>query len=75
MGCGNSDGTGPGSGDAVASVAVTPDATTITTLLETLQFSASAHNANGDTIPSQPFEWASSEVSVATVSPSGLVTP
>jgi alpha-tubulin suppressor-like RCC1 family protein len=75
MGCGNSDGTGPGSGDPVASVAVAPDATTITTLLETLQFSASAHNASGDTIPSQPFEWSSSKVSVATVSPSGLVTP
>ena len=75
MGCDNSDGTGPGGGDAVASVAVAPDATTITTLLETVQFTASAHNASGDTIPGQPFVWSSSDVTVATVSPSGVVTP
>ena len=78
-GCGGSDSTGP-SGDSpppapnVASVVVTPAATTFATLGETVQLSASASDASGNTISGETFTWSSSSTSVATVSSSGLVT-
>ena len=75
-GCGGSDGTGPNDdGRSVASVVVAPDANTFTTLIETLRFTASAHDASGDPIPGKAFVWSSSIDSVVTVSASGLVSP
>jgi uncharacterized protein YjdB len=59
----------------VASVVVNPGATTLVSLDETVQLSASAQDANGNPVPSQTFGWTSSDNGVATVEAStGVVT-
>ena len=69
-GCGD-DSTGPG--PQVNRVIVEPDTATIIAG-GTLQLKATLLAANGDTITGRPVEWSSSNDSIATVSPSGLVT-
>ncbi len=58
----------------LAGVEVTPPSATITSLAETVQLAASAHDANGNAIAGTTFTWESSDESIATVSTSGLVT-
>ncbi len=72
--CDGDDG-GPGMTAPVASVEVTPASSTLTSLGEQLQLSATARDAGGTAISGKPFTWSSSDESVATVSASGLVTP
>jgi uncharacterized protein YjdB len=55
-------------------VTVTPDAATLESLGETVQLTATASDAEGNTIADKVFTWESSDESVATVSDSGLVT-
>ena len=77
--CGGEEAAGPGQQQqppppTVASVVVTPSTATLVSLGETVQLTASAQDASGTAIPGQTFTWSSSDGSVATVSPSGLVT-
>jgi uncharacterized protein YjdB len=58
----------------VAAVTVTPAATTITALGETVQLAAMAQDGNGNAVAGKTFTWASSDVDIATVSNSGMVT-
>lgn len=58
----------------IASVVVTPATSTLTFLGETVQLSASAQDASGNTLPGMTFTWSASDQSIATVSASGLVT-
>ena len=58
----------------VASVAVDPAADTLPALGDTLRLSAEALDANGNAVAGEEFAWESSDVSVATVDASGLVT-
>ncbi len=58
----------------VASVAVTPASATLVSFGETAQLTASAQDASGNTISGKTFTWSSSDVSIATVSSSGLAT-
>ena len=58
----------------VATVAVTPDATTLVSLDETVQLSAAAQDANGHEVAGKDFTWESSDEVVVTVSAAGLVT-
>ncbi len=60
--------------ESVASVAVTPSTATLVSLGETVQLAASAQEASGNTISGKTFTWSSSDVSIATVSSSGLAT-
>ena len=57
----------------VASVEVSPSADTIG-LGSTLQLAAEGFDENGDAVESVQFSWASSDVAIATVDASGLVT-
>ena len=59
---------------SVASVVVTPSTATLVSLGETVQLTASARDARGNSISGQGFTWSSSEPSVATVTPTGLAT-
>ncbi len=60
---------------SVSSVVLTPaSATTFRTVGRTLQVTASARTASGETLPGIVFNWASSNTAVASVSGSGLVT-
>ncbi|MGD2069864.1 MAG: Ig-like domain-containing protein, partial [Gemmatimonadota bacterium] len=76
--CGGGDGTtGPGGDDddgdvTITSVTVSP-ATASVAVGETVQLSASAQASDGSSV-STSFEWTSQDVSVATVSSSGVVT-
>ena len=74
--CGGEESTDPGQTlpPAVASVVVTLTSATLVALGETLQLTASASDANGNTISGKTFTWSSSDESIATVSASGLVT-
>ena len=74
--CGVEESTDPGQTlpPAVASVVVTPTSATLVSLGETLQLTASASDANGNTISGKTFTWSSSDANVATVSASGLTT-
>ncbi len=58
----------------VATVAVIPPSTTLTSIGETAQLVASALDANGHGIAGKDFTWESSDETVATVSPAGLLT-
>ena len=58
----------------VASVAVDPAADTLPALGDTLRLSAEALDANGNAVADAELVWESSDVSVATVNASGLVT-
>ena len=76
--CGGDKGTGPTTGSTgpapVASVVVTPNTHTLTSIDATQQFQASARDAAGATISGKVFVWTSSSSAVATVDPTGLVT-
>lgn len=67
--CGN-DSTEP----QVASVIVTPDASTIQFLGSTTQFTARAEDSGGNTVDGVTFTWESSNTTVATVDASGRAT-
>jgi uncharacterized protein YjdB len=58
----------------VASVSVTPATSTLASLGENVQLSATAKDANGNPVAAQAITWASSNTSVAMVGPTGLVT-
>jgi alpha-tubulin suppressor-like RCC1 family protein len=53
---------------------VTPSSTTLVALGETVQLTPSASDASGNSISGKTFTWSTSDVNVATVSSSGLVT-
>ena len=76
--CGGDKGTGPTTTSTgpkpVASVVVTPDTHTLTSIDATQQFQASARDAAGATISGKSFTWSSSSLPVATVNSTGLVT-
>jgi uncharacterized protein YjdB len=59
---------------AVAAVVVTPLSTTLTSIDETAQLTASARDANTHPIAGATFTWESSDGNVVTVSTNGLVT-
>lgn len=58
----------------VASIEVTPDTSTLVSLNETSQLTATARDANNTAMSGLTFTWGSSDEAVATVSSSGLVT-
>ena len=58
----------------VSSVVVGPPRATITALGDTLRLEALAFDANGYSVASAEFSWASSDAAIATVDTSGLVT-
>ena len=58
----------------VASVKVTPDTVTLTTLGLTHQFTAQAFDSNTNVVPGQSFTWTTSNALIATVNASGLAT-
>jgi hypothetical protein len=75
--CGSKDTVGPGTGNGtptVTTVVVTPGNATLISLGETVQLTASAHDANGNTIVGKTFTWSSSDEGLAMVSSTGLVT-
>ena len=51
-----------------------PAADTLLSLGDTVQLTASARDASGNTIPDKRFAWSSSDESIATINSSGLVT-
>ena len=76
--CGGESGTEPSTESTgpvpVASVAVTPNTQTLTSIDATQQFQASAKDAAGATIAGKSFTWSSSSLPVATVNSTGLAT-
>ena len=74
--CGDEETTGPGQTlqPAVFSVVFTPASAALVSLGETVQLTANALDANGNTISGKTFTWSSSDQTIATVSSSGLVT-
>lgn len=77
LACGGKDTVGPGTGNGtptVASVVVTPGNVTLVSLGETVQLTASARDASGNTISGKTLAWSSSDENIATVSSSGLAT-
>ena len=59
---------------AVGAVAVSPAAATLVARGDTVRLTAEATDANGHAVAGAEFEWSSSDVAVATVDASGLVT-
>ena len=59
---------------SVASVEVSPSVDELTALGATVQLTAEAFDANGHAVAGAEFSWESSDVAVATVDESGLVT-
>jgi Leishmanolysin/Bacterial Ig-like domain (group 2) len=55
-------------------VLVTPDTVVLTSLGATKQFSAIVLDQRGDTIPASPVTWASTDLAVATIDSTGLLT-
>ena len=70
--CGGDDGTGPEE-PVVASVAITPANVSLVFVGEELQLSAEARDGADAIVGGTVFAWTSSNTSVATVGPSGLV--
>ena len=58
----------------VARVEMSPDSTTLRSIDDTVQLSATATDANGNAISGATITWSSSDETVATVSSAGLVT-
>ena len=58
----------------MATVAVTPDMLALTALGQTTQLTAEVRDQHGNEIPRAGVAWSSSDVSVASVDGSGLVT-
>ena len=73
LACGSDTPTGNGT-PAVASVVVTPGSAPLVSLGETVQLTASAQDASGNTLSGKTFTWSSSDANITTVSASGLVT-
>ena len=59
---------------AVEAVAVDPASATLSSVGETVQLTAAASDANGNTISDKTFTWSSSDESLAMVNSSGEVT-
>lgn len=59
---------------AVATVVVTPSATTLGFVGDLQQFTAVARDSNGNAIPGKTFTWTSSAPGIATVNSAGLAT-
>lgn len=57
-----------------ASLAVSPQNDTLTTVQPTLQLTVVAKDENGATIPAPTLTWSSADETIATVAPNGLVT-
>ncbi len=75
--CGSDDPTGTTGGTpvSVASVAVTPDTSNLTSLGQRTQLQAVAKDAAGNTLSGKTFSWASTAIGVAIVNPtSGLAS-
>jgi YVTN family beta-propeller protein len=74
--CSDEETTDPGQTlpPAVVSVVVTPASATLGSLGETVQLTASARDASGNTTSGKTFTWSSSDESLAMVSSSGEVT-
>ena len=73
LACGSDTPTGSGT-PTVASVVVTPSTAALESLGATVQLTASARDASGNTISGKTFTWSSSDANIATVSSSGLAT-
>ena len=74
VGCGGDDtATGPGSSNGIATVEVTPNTATLTSLGETARLTATAKTGGGDPV-SASFTWESGDTSVAVVTTGGVVT-
>ena len=58
---------------APVSIAITPDTASLDLEVDSVQLSAVVRDEGGEVIPGVPVSWLSSDVSVATVSDSGLV--
>ena len=58
----------------VTTVAVTPPATTLTSIGVTVPLAAQARDANGNPVVGATFSWQSSNAAVASVSATGIVT-
>lgn len=74
-GCGGGPtgpGGGGGGGEGVAAVEVSPEASTLSAVGETVQFEAVARDADGAALSGVSFTWASSDETVATVDGDGL---
>ena len=72
--CGNeNDGTPLGPGAKAASLRITPDAAALHALGDTVRLAAQVHDAGGGTLSNASISWSSLDLSVATVSNSGLV--
>ena len=63
-----------GNGPGAASILVTPEVTTLTSLGATQQYTATAIDANGNVLTGVVFQWASSNGAVASVNATGLAT-
>src|SRR6185437_4603675 len=71
LACKSRDATGP---SAVASVTLTPSASTDVEVGGTQQLAATALDAKGNALTGQTVAWTSSDTTIATVSATGLVT-
>ena len=67
-------GDGASEPQAVASVVLTPDNTTLVSLGETVQLTANARDVDGNVIGGKTFTWRSSDVLIVRVDSSGFVT-
>jgi hypothetical protein len=63
-----------GNGPGAASILVTPEVATLTSLGATQQYTATAIDANGNVLTGVVFQWASSNGAVASVNATGLAT-
>lgn len=75
--CGDRGPSGPPGGpplDSVASVDVSPDTPTLVALGETVEFSATPRNAQGDSLAAKTVTWVSSDTDVAEIDSDGIAT-
>jgi len=72
--CGDDDpATGPQGGSGVAALEVTPAAATLHALGDSMRLTATARDADGDSIPGAQVTWSSTDTTVAKVNPNGWV--
>ena len=64
----------PVSPGAIAEITLTPTADTLRALGDATQLTATARDVSGNDVPDAVFTWTSSDVSIATVDASGVVT-
>ena len=75
LSCGGEDSTGPEDSTTpgeVALVVVKPNSATLISVGDTVRLTASAEDANGNTVSDKTFTWSSSDRDIATVSTTGL---